>query len=460
MTTCGLNRLFPGERLPPPAQPPNGAPQRCCPVHHRPVPKNPPACRLVSPAIPHSWYWQAASPAIGLLQTIFMKRYCLVLMAGALTLALALPAAAQLDRIKQKIKDKTAPKEQPAADTATTPPAEGSEPATASGNTSVPDIRSYQNYDFVPGDKILFEDNFTDEADGEFPSHWELIKGQGQLNKVSGSEAFYFTEGNYATIKPRMKTDKYLSDPFTIEFEYYPVAGSYPLVTMLQYTDKGCGCEATASILTGSTDVQFEGPVSLSKTYSEGFGGEENFANRWHHIAMAFRNQQLKVYVDQNRVLVVPDSKASFYSVQFGGIGDEKSPIIFRNIRLASGGNMNMIGKKFTESKIVTHGINFDVGKAVIKPESMGTLNMIVKVMTDNPELKFEVDGHTDNTGTGAHNLELSDRRAEAVKKQLVAMGIQGDRLTSKGFGDTQPLGDNNSPEGKANNRRVEFIKK
>src|SRR4029079_12109552 len=127
--------------------------------------------------------------------------------------------------------------------------------------------------------------------------------------------------------------------------------------------------------------------------------------------------------------------------------------------RLASGGNMNMIGKKFTESKIVTHGINFDIDKATIKPESMGTLNMIVQVMKDNPDLKFEVDGHTDNSGAAQHNLSLSQQRAAAVKEQLVKMGIDASRLTTKGFGDSKPISDNTSLEVKANNRRVEFVK-
>jgi outer membrane protein OmpA-like peptidoglycan-associated protein len=120
---------------------------------------------------------------------------------------------------------------------------------------------------------------------------------------------------------------------------------------------------------------------------------------------------------------------------------------------------MNMIGKKFTESKIVTHGINFDVDKATIKPESMGTLNMIVGVLKDNPDLKFEIDGHTDNSGTTTHNLTLSQQRADAVKDQLVKMGVDASRLTSKGFGDSKPISDNTSLEGKANNRRVEFVK-
>jgi OmpA-OmpF porin, OOP family len=118
-----------------------------------------------------------------------------------------------------------------------------------------------------------------------------------------------------------------------------------------------------------------------------------------------------------------------------------------------------MIGKTFTEAKIVTHGINFDVDKSSLKPESMGTLNMILRVMKDNPGLKFEVDGYTDNSGQATHNLTLSQERADAVKDELIKLGIDPSRLTAKGFGDTKPISDNNTPEGKANNRRVEFVR-
>jgi outer membrane protein OmpA-like peptidoglycan-associated protein len=89
----------------------------------------------------------------------------------------------------------------------------------------------------------------------------------------------------------------------------------------------------------------------------------------------------------------------------------------------------------------------------------MGTFNQIKRIMTDNPELTFEIGGHTDNTGTAPHNLTLSQQRADAVKTQLVTMGIDATRLTTKGYGDTKPIASNATPEGKANNRRVEFVR-
>ena len=254
-----------------------------------------------------------------------------------------------------------------------------------------------------------------------------------------------------------MKTESYLTDPFTVEYDMYHVPGSYGIMTMLKAKMEG-GNESESSVFTGRDYVSFTGQVSFSKSLSEGAGGE-NFDNKWHHVAIAYKNKQLKVYVDQNRVLVVPDTKENFERVEFAGIGSDQNPLIFKNVRIASGGDMNMIGKKFTESKIVTHGINFDIDKATIKPESMGTLNMIAQVLKDNPDLKFEVDGHTDNTGEAAHNLTLSQQRAEAVKNQLANMGIDASRLSVKGFGDTKPISDNSTLEGKANNRRVEFVK-
>lgn len=324
-----------------------------------------------------------------------------------------------------------------------------------------PSLKVYNNYDFVPGDKILFEDHFTDDHDGEFATHWELKSGQAVLNKVNGELAMHLTDGNYALVTPRMKTPKYLTDAFTVEYDFYHLPGAYGVLMQLMEFDKKEGFERESTLLVNENSTSFTGTsssVELTKDYPADLA--ENFDNKWHHVAIAVKNHQLKVYVDQYRVLVVPDTKEDYFSVNFAGIGDEKNPVVFKNVRIATGGGMNMLGKKFTDSKIITHGINFDYNKATITPESMGTLNMIVQVMKDNPDLKFEVGGHTDGDGSDSYNLTLSQQRADAVMGQLIKMGIDASRLTAKGYGKTKPISDNNTPEGKANNRRVEFVKK
>ncbi|HCL84901.1 MAG TPA: hypothetical protein DIC22_13055 [Chitinophagaceae bacterium] len=328
----------------------------------------------------------------------------------------------------------------------------GSSPTSSSDQP----LKLYANYDFVPGDQIIFEDHFTGDRDAEFPTHWDLEKGQAILNNFQGTECFYLTDGNYCRVNPLVKSKSYISNPFTVEYDLYnPNNGAYGLMLFFKDADGN----DVASIQVSPAEVNYAGTEkNLDANLPEAIQND-NFKDRWHHVAIAYNNRQVKVYVDQFRVLYVPNADALPATVDFGGIGDQSNPIIFKNVRIAAGGSMNMAGQKFTDAKIVTHGINFDVDKATIKPESMGTLNMIVQVMKDNPDIKFDIEGHTDNSGAPAHNLTLSQQRADAVKSQLVSMGISESRLTTKGFGDTKPISDNNTPEGKANNRRVEFVK-
>jgi outer membrane protein OmpA-like peptidoglycan-associated protein len=254
-----------------------------------------------------------------------------------------------------------------------------------------------------------------------------------------------------------MQHPDYLTDPFTVEYDTYEQGGSYGLLVFLNAA--GTTNDQDATIQVSEAEANFSSDaVNLTGSLPASIK-DENFINKWHHIAIAYKNKQVKIYVDQFRVLTIPDAHMIPAQVQFGGIASQENPMVFKNVKIAAGGDMNMIGKQFTASRIVTHGINFDIDKATIRPESMGTLNMIVQVMTSNPTIKFEVDGHTDNSGTSAHNATLSQQRADAVKQELVKLGIDQGRLTTKGFGDTKPISDNNSPEGKANNRRVEFVK-
>jgi len=335
--------------------------------------------------------------------------------------------------------------------------------STSSTSQQVPQqsLTSYQNYDFIPGNNILFEDEFTDDQSGEFPTNWDLKKGQAILNMQGNDKAFFITDGNYAVVLPLMKNTAYLTKNFSIEYDVYANRG-YPAIIQIDDANQS----GSLSVQVGGDGVSYKGYVaatdhgtSLSANLPADIAST-NFSNKWHHIAIAYKNDQLKVYVDKYRVLIVPHCNGlPPASLVVQGIGDQANPIIFKNFKIADGVQMYMTGQTFTDAKIVTHGINFDIDKATIKPESMGTLNMVVQVLNSNPGLKFEIDGHTDNTGTPAHNLTLSQQRSDAVKAQLIVMGIDASRLTSKGFGDTKPIADNTTLEGKANNRRVEFVK-
>ena len=120
---------------------------------------------------------------------------------------------------------------------------------------------------------------------------------------------------------------------------------------------------------------------------------------------------------------------------------------------------MKLDDRIMADGKFVTRGILFEVNKANITPESMGTINEIVKLMNEHPELKFRIEGNTDSDGDKTHNQKLSEERADAVKNLLAESGIDASRLETKGWGDSKPVDSNSTPEGKANNRRVEFIK-
>jgi outer membrane protein OmpA-like peptidoglycan-associated protein len=118
------------------------------------------------------------------------------------------------------------------------------------------------------------------------------------------------------------------------------------------------------------------------------------------------------------------------------------------------------LGSEIDKSgRVAVYGIQFDTGKATIKPESEAVLNEIDKLLLARTDLKLNIEGHTDNVGAKAANLTLSGQRATAVQAWLGTHGIEAARLTVRGFGDAKPVADNGSDEGRAKNRRVELVK-
>jgi outer membrane protein OmpA-like peptidoglycan-associated protein len=181
-----------------------------------------------------------------------------------------------------------------------------------------------------------------------------------------------------------------------------------------------------------------------------------------HHVAISVNGAFVKAYIDNQRVINDPDGiirpikQIGLQMLTHNNFRTEK--LLFTNFRLAAGGK-DIKTTLDTDGKIITHGILFDTGKDVIKPESLPTLKMILGLLKDDQKLKFSIEGHTDNQGSKSLNQPLSEQRSAAVKTWLEGKGIDPSRLKTEGFGDGKPIDSNKTTEGRANNRRVEFIK-
>lgn len=119
---------------------------------------------------------------------------------------------------------------------------------------------------------------------------------------------------------------------------------------------------------------------------------------------------------------------------------------------------LNLYEQVVTQGKFTTRDINFDVARATIKPESFRTINKIATLMKEHPDLIFRIDGHTDSDGGAELNQKLSEDRAKSIKQALIKFGISEKRLYIRGWGEANPIASNTTSEGKAKNRRVEFV--
>ena len=321
---------------------------------------------------------------------------------------------------------------------------------------------TYAKSDFVAGDEIIFDDPMDNEQIGEFPSQWELIDGVAEVVSINGKKAMLISEWG-TKVCPLMKEPlNYLGDVFTVEYDLmFPVKeGDYTwLLTKFMKADNKSEEDEMMyferAAYDGRDDVHWYWETSRGNS-----NGEYDIAlpaNEWNHVAISFNKRAWKVYFNGIRVVNVPNVLAPPGWLLFqltNGNGDT----YITNLRIAKGA-VPLYDRMMSDGKFITYGITFDVGKATIKPESMGEINRIVQLMNENPTLKFSVEGHTDSTGNANSNQALSEQRSQAIVAKLVEMGIAQDRLTAVGKGQNSPIADNNTDEGRAKNRRVEFVK-
>ena len=317
---------------------------------------------------------------------------------------------------------------------------------------------NWSRYDFVPGERIIFEDGHEKEENGEFPSRWDLVKGAAENAAFDGQKVIYFRSGDTRII-PYLKNaaEDYLPERFTLEFDTWFEKDKYAGYFIWLYDGKNQKRLSMDPIDIHMNAIDAQRSFVIYPGVKQGKNGEQSV---WRHVSLSFNKRSLKVYLDDARLINIPNLGVDPTGITIGcdrfAPADSETRFI-KNIRLAEGA-VKLYDRILSDGKIVSNGIRFDVNKATLKPESMGVINEIYTIMSEHPELHFSVEGHTDSDGETDFNQRLSEQRAETVRVKLVEMGVDPARLATKGFGETIPVAPNDTPEGKATNRRVEFV--
>lgn len=342
--------------------------------------------------------------------------------------------------------------------------------------------------DFKRGGTVFFNDELKGEQLGEFPSKWDLLSGsEVEVVNIKGVNAIKMEGGR---IQPLMEEKFYLPEEFTIEFD-----------VLSQPAQEGSSWDATLDIVLKAEDGYNAFDIRTSVEthtlnnpsggyYGIGWGwgaynpnddkidgapGTAAIAkvfkkNDWNHIAISFNKRAFKMYLNYERIVNIPNMKQprSWY---MEGSSDSNKGVYVTNVVMAKGAvelyernatdYSSAVEKAIAETgKFVTNNILFETGKATLKPESMEEIQKVADYMKKDSSARFEVQGHTDNQGSDAINDPLSQQRAEAVVMALEGMGVDPFNLRAVGKGSHEPVADNGTDEGRAKNRRVEFIKK
>jgi OmpA-OmpF porin, OOP family len=344
--------------------------------------------------------------------------------------------------------------------------------------------KTYEKFDFVQGNKILFEDDFIQESLNEIPAYWELGHGRVEVAEIGGEKCMGLLSESH--VSPRKKGVYSIEDKLTFEFDYlirsnigtfkqaYIDGSGYFDLAIQFISDKENEEISSPSQILGdfyqNLNIRSDGLVTFNDytgKYSNGQVDAEtdlpaDLLDKWVHVSIAVNKNTLKVYLNAQRVLNAQinhgDLKTFQLNADYSSAEEDGQQVFIKNVRIAEGG-ADPYKVLATNGKYIARGITFESGKSVIRPASLGEINALVKLMNTDATLKFEIGGHTDSDGDDQSNLKLSQARADAVRSKLIELGIDGSRLIAKGYGESKPLVDNASPENKATNRRVEFVK-
>jgi OmpA-OmpF porin, OOP family len=336
-----------------------------------------------------------------------------------------------------------------------------------------PSLQYYSKYDFIPGQKVIFYEDFSQDAVGDFPALWN----------TNGSAEVVTTNlypGNWMRFIGRdaVWTDELikLPDNYTVEFDIVPIKGEennmtgYSVRLMQSKNPKSYDPGAVPGEAGFHYEIEYFGRPSY-RTYINLDGGEglgltgykegdqyKEKVDQKYHIAIWVQKARVRLYQNEAKLFDLPKA-FNLPSVKMDRLRFEDGALMVTNIRIAVGAP-DTRNKLMTEGKLVTYGIYFDVNKDIVKPESYGTLKDIAAVLNENPGVKVKIIGFTDSDGDDKANLDLSKRRAAAVKAELSkTFSVDGSRLETDGMGEAQPVAPNDNPSNKALNRRVEFVK-
>ena len=333
-------------------------------------------------------------------------------------------------------------------------------------------IKAFSKYDFVPGEQIIAFDDFMQDAVGDFPEGWNT-NAAGEVVTIEGRPGHWllFTKGGI--FLPGLSA--VLPDNFTLEFD---LLASTPFSTGIDFSttivelgdvkqpaawqgaDNRFGFTVHPSGQTNSERRQEGVGEAAVQAQAEPFAAKNGGLA---HVAVWRTKERVRVYLNDQKIWDVPKAMvlaAKYNSVIFWvyDVGPDYQYFV-SNLRLAVGAP-DTRNRLLTEGKWTTHGILFDVNSDRIRGESYGSLKEIAGVLKENPALRVRILGHTDSDGDVAGNLDLSKRRAGAVKNALATeFGIDAARMETDGLGASQPAASNDTAAGKANNRRVEFVK-